>query len=73
MGFCTTCGSQAAEWAKFCGSCGSPLPAPAAIPAKPVYAAPVLPPEAPAAPMPAPAPYYGPLPGEESSLLALIL
>ncbi len=73
MAFCTTCGSQAADGAKFCSSCGSSLPAPPAIRSKPVYAAPVLPPGAPAALMPVPAPYYGPMPSEKSSLLALIL
>ena len=49
------------------------MPAPAAIRSKPVNAVPLLPPEAPAPPRPAPPPDYGPIPGEESSLLALIL
>ena len=41
---CTKCGTQNADGAKFCSSCGSPLEAPAAPTAGPVQAPPPAPP-----------------------------
>jgi len=55
--FCTNCGSQQDEGAKFCGSCGSALGANTAAP----VAAPAPATEAPAA-QPAPAPAVAPAP-----------
>lgn len=54
MKFCTQCGNQAADNAKFCASCGSPFAE--ATPAQPMQSAPSP------VPAPAPAPIQPPMP-----------
>jgi hypothetical protein len=59
---CPHCGSPLADGARFCGNCGSEMPAP-----RPATPPPVPPPAPPPGPPPAPAygppPAYGPAPG----------
>src|SRR3989449_11033523 len=87
MPYCSSCGSQVAEGVAFCPSCGAPIqkvaqappqtpPAAPAYPPQPGFGAPgQYPPGYPPQPgqYPPGYPQYGPMPGEKSPIIALIL